>query len=231
MLNVAIFAKYSSTLHTIERLLESYHTQLFNPHCYTYPIHLNPEFRANTFSFFILSLDDTDIDALALAKKIRQLAPAVPLILTTTRQRLLPDLLTLDIFACIPQPIQKTQFFSTVKRLLFSLKTTPPLFHFSEYQKKIRLPCENILYFEKKRRLVIITTLHEVFSPYLTTTEVLKQLDTSFIQIHRSYIINSRYVINSGNNKVTVTDSHEEIINLPIGRTFQQSVKQKLQRL
>lgn len=69
MLNVAIFAKDSSTLHTIERLLESYHTQLFNPHCYTYPIHLNPEFRANTFSFFILSLDDTDIDALALAKR------------------------------------------------------------------------------------------------------------------------------------------------------------------
>ena len=97
--------------------------------------------------------------------------------------------------------------------------------------KKIWLPCENILYFEKKRRLVIITTFHEVFSPYLTTTEVLKQLDTSFIQIHRSYIINSRYVINSGNNKVTVTDSHEEIINLPIGRTFQQSVKQKLLRL
>ena len=149
MLNVAIFAKYSSTLHTIERLLESYHTQLFNPHCYTYPIHLNPEFRANTFSFFILSLDDTDIDALALAKKIRQLAPAVPLILTTTRQRLLPDLLTLDIFACIPQPIQKTQFFSTVKRLLFSLKTTLPLFHFSEYQKKFGSPVKTFFILKK----------------------------------------------------------------------------------
>ncbi|EUJ34727.1 response regulator of the lytr/algr family protein [Brochothrix thermosphacta DSM 20171 = FSL F6-1036] len=97
-------------------------------------------FALTLFLFFILSLDDTDIDALALAKKIRQLAPPVPLILTTTRQRLLPDLLTLDIFACIPQPIQKTQFFSTVKRLLFSLKTTPSLFHFSEYQKKNSAP-------------------------------------------------------------------------------------------
>ncbi|AIQ69739.1 LytR/AlgR family response regulator transcription factor [Paenibacillus graminis] len=99
-------------------------------------------------------------------------------------------------------------FISNVICPIITLKTT---------DGELRIKPHQIIYLEKTSKTEIeIYTLDNVFYSRLTLNQIIERLDTNFCQIHRSIIVNTKYV-----HKFTY--STVVLINkkiLPLGRSY-----------
>ncbi|EKE3391157.1 LytTR family transcriptional regulator DNA-binding domain-containing protein, partial [Enterococcus faecalis] len=71
----------------------------------------------------------------------------------------------------------------------------------------------------KDKRQVLIHTVGEIYKPYMSTNQINEQLDTNFVQVHSSFIINCAYIKELGKNFLLM-DSKEKCIEIPISRRF-----------
>ncbi|WP_432205701.1 LytTR family DNA-binding domain-containing protein, partial [Enterococcus faecalis] len=75
------------------------------------------------------------------------------------------------------------------------------------------MPTKDIIYFEKDKRQVLIHTVGVIYKPYMSTKQINEQLDTNFVQVHSSFIINYAYIKELGKNFLLM-DSKEKCIEI-----------------
>lgn len=209
-------------------MLQQYSHKTFTVHSYNKAAKLRKHLAITGFDCFIIVVTEHSTQIHTLTAAIRAHHQTVPLLFVVSSAQLLPPLLVFQPFDCLLTPLEKIPFNKVIDRLVLFSTQSKRYFHFNEHHLQQRLPLSAILYFEKNRRLVIIVTDSESYSAYLSTTAVKQQLDAHFIQIHRSYIINRRYVWSYTATAVTLKDAHHETISLPLGRTFKQHALQQL---
>lgn len=128
---------------------------------------------------------------------------------------------------------QRKLFSERVERLFksFNQSSSPSLTEIVILNKGLeeRIPVTNILYIESSSVYVIINTKRKQLI-YRTTLELLtRQLPTEFIRIHRSYIVNSTFVLRSkylSNNTFSFEMSNEKI--LTSSRTYKKTIAEFL---
>lgn len=86
-----------------------------------------------------------------------------------------------------------------------------------------RISCEEIFYFESRdKKINLHKTNGEIITFYGKLSNVIDALDTEiFLQIHKSYLINTAYVSKIAFKSVTLTDGRE----LPISQTYHDYVR------
>lgn len=100
---------------------------------------------------------------------------------------------------------------------------------FDEYNKRnkhiqgsyngeiFKIAVKDILYIESYKRLVLFYTMHEKYEMYGTFRDIVSELsDYGFVQSHRSYLVNLKYI--SSLSKTNVILSNETV--LPVGKKF-----------
>lgn len=209
-------------------MLQQCSHKTFTIHSYNKAAKLRKHLTTTRFDCFIIVTTEQLPQTHALVTTIRSHDQTVPVLFVVSSVHQLPTLLSFQPFDCLLTPLTTVPFVAVIKRLLHFLNQSERYFRFNEHHVQQRLPLSDILYFEKNRRLVIIVTDSESYSTYLTTAAVKQQLDNQFVQIHRSYIINSRSVLTYNATTVTLKDAHHEKISLPLGRTFKQHALQQL---
>ena len=75
-------------------------------------------------------------------------------------------------------------------------------FVFRNGTEKLQLPYREIICFSARDHFVDITTTKEVYSIRQTLKNILPFLPHNFVQCHRSYIVNVRYVTNIGTDRI-----------------------------
>lgn len=87
---------------------------------------------------------------------------------------------------------------------------------------------EEIIYIESNNRKLIVQTVHEKveYASY-TLNQIASELSEDFIQCHRSYIINSKYIqeINKKQCLISLKYAEEQI---PYGRKYKENIRGEL---
>ena len=98
------------------------------------------------------------------------------------------------------------------------------ILNFKSGYQTIRINSQRIEYIESYGHYVFIHTESATFKVREKLSEILKILEPlDFIQIHKSYIINKRFIQEIKNQEVIL----KEQTHLPIGRSYKESLKEQ----
>lgn len=181
---------------------------------------------------FFLDIQLEDYSGLELAKQIREIKAYqfTPIIfITAMPTRELEAFRQIHCYDYILKPFSKEEIEIVFKKILIDYNLTYKL----EDNQKLSLRFKShvqlveigeILYIEYSNRRIFIHTKSEVIKYiHMPLKDMKKELPQSFIQIHQSIIINSKYL-----KKVDLSRQYLELerkdILLPIGRSYKKSV-------
>lgn len=98
-------------------------------------------------------------------------------------------------------------------------------FSFAQGHQMCRIPKVDILYFESRKRLVLLHTASESYSFYRKLDELEEELQGSgFLRCHKSYLVQERYVRSWKGGRLWLEDGTE----LPISRGCEREVNRRL---
>ncbi len=122
--------------------------------------------------------------------------------------------------------ITKSMIYSCLQKYL---ELYPQTDYFSCKISKIHhnILYNTILYFESDNKIIKIHTLDSVLEYYAKLSDIEKCLPSFFIRIHKSFIINQRYIHQHCVDNVIMTDHSV----LSISRKYQKSFRDKLMNL
>jgi len=79
----------------------------------------------------------------------------------------------------------------------------------------------NILYFMGKGRKILIATADKNYECYMKLDDI--NIPSNFMKVHKSYIINCKYIDEYRYNEIILTQN----IRIPISRTYQKEIRKK----
>ena len=160
------------------------------------------------------SPDGMEVAAKLKEKQIKEgsASSALPLIIFITGlPERMPDAFGVRAFQFLVKPIDEKQFglvFDQVKKAVFCVtkgsKAKSLFVSFGGLKKTVLIP--DIRFIESNGRKLIIHLKDEVVETYGTTADIMKELDKSFCQVHRSFIVNMNHISDYTRSSIQTTD-------------------------
>lgn len=177
----------------------------------------------------ILDIELTKGSGIDLAVKLQEKKPKMPIIFVTNYNEYKP--LACDILAVgyFQKPFHTEKFEIVFERAIAQIEAErncePQLFiNLCINRKNIKLRVSSIICVEKIQRKVQFKAKNGIFEVRGNICSFIDQLDSNFLQISQSVIVNMREVISIDNNMVCISTGDQ----FTIGRTFQKRVKETL---
>lgn len=187
----------------------------------------NMDNQINSIDIYFLDVLIDDLTGIDLANKIRKYNLTSQIIfLTSSKDYVFDALDTMPLHYLIKQNLDTKKFEEVfMKAISFIKPRKDDLFH---YKIGHSIECINknkILFFEIKNRIVTMKCIDGTnIDFYFTMKKLINQInDDNFIQIHRSFLINSNY-IKSINGKNIICNNNTI---LPIGDKYLKTLKLK----
>ena len=89
----------------------------------------------------------------------------------------------------------------------------------------VKLPCEEIIFITSDSDYTEVVTASQKYLTLDSLKDWIDKLDESFIQVHRSFIINSTHLQKVSQNKIHLSKAHV----VPIGRVFKKDFMEKVE--
>ncbi|WMM24857.1 LytTR family DNA-binding domain-containing protein [Tissierella sp. MB52-C2] len=185
------------------------------------------------YDVFLLDIQLKDYSGFELAKEIRninnyKLTPIVFITAVPTRE--LMAFKEIHCYDYIVKPFKE----ETVKTILETIinygviKEEDTYLKLKQKEYTYFIKQDEIIYIESQNRKIFISTIKEriELSTY-TLSQLLKELNTNFIQCHRGYIVNINYIekIDKGNNDIYIKGAE---LPISIGRKYRDLIRSKL---
>lgn len=181
--------------------------------------------RMESFDAFFLDIGMPEIDGMMLAQKIREDHPYVKIIFVTNKEELAHIGYKYGAFRFV----RKSKLEHDLCEAAYSLKDF--FDSISEYlniktpEGEITTKIKNIKYFEVKGHTVTMVCDEKEYQVYGTMKEYYNFLkNRGFIQIHKSYLVNFRFILSIEKNDVKLSCGRV----LPLSRKRVDDVKNKL---
>lgn len=184
--------------------------------------HLSQTIFKKYYDLYILDIQMSGVDGISLAKKIRKKDNKAFIVYITSCSKSIKKVFKVNAFDYLIKPVCKEELQEMMERMLNSLKEMP----FFKYQKgKVfyAIDMNTIIYFEKMGRYVVLHATNRKERFIMNTVNLLEQLTPSFIQVHRSYIVNVNYIIRLNHRTIyckSAPSNQHDIIEIPFGRKY-----------
>lgn len=176
------------------------------------------------YHLFILDIELEDMNGLELAKKIRKTDKQCFISFMSSHPEYVYDTFEIMVFDYLVKPIREERVIRLVKRAKELLEKQGSLFSFHFNKAEYELNTDEILVFQKNKRLVEIVTHEDVLHTYMTMNEVMEQLNEErFARISYSCVVNLKYVESIQGSVVIMQNG----MNLNISRNLLRDVKTK----
>lgn len=185
------------------------------------------EYIKNRFEIDILFLDINlkNMDGIEVGSKLRNEIrnETTQIIYLSCERNYAIDLFQNRPFDFILKPINQKKIFNVINKYIELYSDEKYLFQFTFKQKLFRLPFKDILYFESNNKKIEVFSILENYRYYGNLSDVLKILPKKqFIQIHKSIVVNYKYIYNYSYKEIELTNN----INLPISQKFRPNVRE-----
>lgn len=147
------------------------------------------------FDLLILDVEMGEMNGMDLALKLREQNGDIPILFVTGYEQYMAQGYEVSALHYLLKPIQKQKLFAVLDRAVQKQPPSEKLM-FRTDGSIISLPLSEIWFFEAQGHTCILHTEKTARLIYMGITELKKQLDEkkSFVQCHRSYIVNLQHV-------------------------------------
>ncbi|MDO4546112.1 MAG: LytTR family DNA-binding domain-containing protein [Bacillota bacterium] len=198
--------------HMKEKLLETVNSQIARADIFTSPHELMFSMEEQRFDIVFMDIELGEVSGIDLAKRILTHYPDTQIIFVSGHDDYYLDVYDVEHIYFLKKPINADKLkcaFTTACRKLQDRKND--FLSFSNKQGLFRIALKDILFLEKKQRLIHIHTQDgQVHKMYGKFPDLVPQLNPFFIQCHVSYIVNLR----------NVTAMEKQDFHLSNGRTI-----------
>lgn len=185
--------------------------------------------KYKNFHLIFLDLLMDPISGLKTAELIRQIDPLVNIIFVTVTNEYAVDGYKVNALRYLLKPVDKNELLKTVKPILVdSKKFNNKIFTFSNTDGAHRVKLSEILYFESSLKKINLVTKNETFNFYGKISEIESELQDEFsIRVHKSFIVNLRYVTQVNATSLTLDDNTE----IPVSKYRYKEIMEKFMEL
>lgn len=142
-----------------------------------------------------LDIEMPGTDGMEAAKKIRENDTRLPIVFVTGYTDYVFDGYTVGALDYLIKPLNPKRLEAVLHRVQALIyQQEPETYTVQNTDGLFRIPLEQILYFMSDRRQVILVTKDRSFPFYGKLDEVVEQLDSSFVRLHRRYFANIRAI-------------------------------------
>ena len=188
---------------------------------FTNAIDANEWLRVNYVDLLFLDIQMPGISGIDF---LRSLKNPPPVFLTTAYRHYGPEAFDLEVLDYLLKPISRNRFRKAIekfeKHIRIKANKADPVANtitIRANRANIKLEFEDILYLESQADYIRI----HLKDRRLLTKETLKKISTrlpsSFVQVHRSYIVNSVHIDEESGTSIRIND-----VNIPVSRKFRQ---------
>lgn len=154
--------------------------------------------------------------------------PAV--IITTAHRNYALESYDYEILDYLLKPISFERFVKAVNRFKKdnphktlqkndSIQTGSTIIYLKSDRKTIKLNTSKITYIEGMNNYLIVHTIDKKHIVYKSFSDLLKELDSSFIRVHKSFVVNKTLIESFNKEELTIGNKQ-----IPIGKTYKEVV-------
>lgn len=174
-----------------------------------------------TFDLLILDIEMGELNGMELAQKIREEDEEIPILFITGYESYMAQGYEVAAIQYLLKPMYKEKLFVALDKLRKTKNTEVKIAFQAEAGMLFLLP-SSICYVEAMRHNSVLHTLEKQYEVRHPFSEILKRMgeQTEFIQCHRSYLVNMKYVSAISKTEL-ILDKGERI---PISRNSYKAV-------
>lgn len=165
------------------------------------------------YDVVFLDMELGDMDGITVANAIRKEDCNAIIVFVTSYRKYMLKSFECQPFSFIVKPIKLSKLKEIYDKIYIKLQDEPRAIVFKEKSGNLRLMCDDILYFESQGHYVsICTRTDEVYKVRNTIKNILEFTDKNkFVKVHRSYVVNLKYVQKTSDEGVVMHYSNQKI--------------------
>lgn len=179
----------------------------------------------DSVDMLFLDIEMNGMSGVELAKRLRATGAKLQIVFITGYMDYIEQGYDVEALHYLLKPVTQEKLETVLERAMERLRAREKALRLSWGGSMVRLPLDEIRYLEVMKNYV---TVHagESYSVKRTLHELEEELDDSFYKIHRSYVVNLRFVKKVTKTAVTLKEGQE----LPLSRKAYEGLNQALIR-
>lgn len=181
----------------------------FETDCFSSGEELCDEMKSNPYDLIFLDIELPRMNGVAVGKYIRESLnnETVQIAYISSKQQYAMELFESRPINFLIKPITKEKIQAIIDKLLKLNAVDTQIFKFKVRQEHFKLPMSEIIYFSSSGRTVTLVSNENSYVFYGTLDDIYGEINAGhFLYIHKSFIVNYRYVRQYEYEQVTLLD-------------------------
>ncbi len=172
------------------------------------------------FDILLLDIEMPSINGIELAKMIRKDTAMVQIIFVTGYYDYFSDGFDVSALHYLIKPVDERKLFPVLDRAADNLKYRERSVLISTSELDIKLSLADITYIEAENMHITVHTVNGDYRTRIALSKFQKELDQTFMKVHRSFVVNLKYIQKIGRTELTMQNGD----TIPISRGMYETV-------
>lgn len=221
-MNIFICDDNESILNFISNVLNNNYKNLFKIYTYNNYEDIITSIRNKTVNILIMDIVLKDNNGIDIVKENKKYLSNTQIIYITAYDDYIEDCFETDLTYILRKPIIEEKLLQAINKALTNINDLNKniMVKVGKDNKKVNI--KDINYIESEGRTIKINLNNEIIKVYGKISDIEDDLGSTFVRIHKSYLVNMNRIVNYNFNKVKLDNGKV----LPISRTYNKSCKE-----
>lgn len=194
--------------------------------CYSSGEELLANYEKKHHDIVFLDIEMTGMNGLQVARQLHTSNRDLPIVLVTTHTELAMEGYEVQAFRFLSKPVNRDKLIAALQALESMLLEDERISIVNDGVRMF-LPCKSICYIKSENVYLQVVTTKESYLIRQKLKEQMKELPPNmFVQVHRSYVVNLRYVVSFDGTNITL----EGGTKIPVSKGNRESFKAGMMR-
>ena len=194
--------------------------------CYSSGEELLMDYAKKHHDIVFLDIEMEGMNGLQVARQLHEKNRNLPIVLVTTHTELAMEGYEVQAFRFLSKPVKLDKLIAALQAME-SLLLEDEKISIVNDGVNMFLPCKSICYIKSENVYLQVITTKESYLIRKKLKEQMKELPSNvFVQVHRSYVVNMRYIVSFDGVSVTLEDGTK----IPVSKGKRETFKAGMMR-